>query len=151
MVQVTVLFHSGEFIFVGLSKTEMGAKTAPRVPKLGYFNGRVPKLSSRVTLAMLGASVVCQINIHMHFMEIDFDLGPPNIKSEGKLLDRVIRKICNICRYSRGERAVTSFYSRIPWGQKKGRRRPEKSNYSEAHSVRDMFCVLSIMCTLGKF
>ena len=35
---------------VGLSKTEMGVKTAPRVLKLGHYDGRVPKLSSRVTL-----------------------------------------------------------------------------------------------------
>ena len=38
------------FLF-GLSKTEAVAKTAPRVPKLGYFDGWVPKLSSSVTLA----------------------------------------------------------------------------------------------------
>ena len=31
------------FLF-GLSKTETGAKTAPWVPKLGYFDGRVPNL-----------------------------------------------------------------------------------------------------------
>ena len=46
------------YIF-GLSKAETGAKTVPRVPKLGYFDGRVPKLSSRVTLATSGADVVC--------------------------------------------------------------------------------------------
>ena len=32
------------FLF-GLSKTETGAKTAPRVPKLGYFDRLVPKHS----------------------------------------------------------------------------------------------------------
>ena len=42
-------------------KTETGAKTAPRVPKLGYFEGWLPKLSSRVTLVTLGASVVCHM------------------------------------------------------------------------------------------
>ena len=51
MDPVTVLFHTDEFILFGISKTEIGAETAPRVPKLGYFDGRVPKLSSRVTLA----------------------------------------------------------------------------------------------------
>ena len=54
MVQVTVLFHTYEFILFGLSKTETGAKTASRVPKLGYFNGREPKLSSRATLTKPG-------------------------------------------------------------------------------------------------
>ena len=39
MVQVTDLFHTFPplmFFFVGLTKTETAAKTAPRVPKLGY-------------------------------------------------------------------------------------------------------------------
>ena len=56
-VQVTVLCHTDEFIFV----SEPGAKTAPQVPKLGYFDGRVPKLSSRLTLATSGAGVVCHL------------------------------------------------------------------------------------------
>ena len=47
-----LLFHTFpthfNIIFFGLTKT--GAKTAPRVPKLGYFVGRVPKVSSRVIL-----------------------------------------------------------------------------------------------------
>ena len=52
MVLVTVLFHAGEFIFVlSFKNGKTGAKTAPRVPQLGYFDGRVPKLSSPVTLA----------------------------------------------------------------------------------------------------
>ena len=38
------------FLF-GFTKTKTGAKTAPWGPKLSYFDGRVPKLSSRVTLA----------------------------------------------------------------------------------------------------
>ena len=67
IVQVTVLFHTDLFLF-GLSKTEAGAKTAPRVPKLGYYDGRVPKLSSRVTLATSGAGVVC----HMHLLPAAF-------------------------------------------------------------------------------
>ena len=44
-----------------LTKTETGAKMAPRVTKLGYFDGRAPKLSSRVTLATSGAAVVCHM------------------------------------------------------------------------------------------
>ena len=31
------------------------------MPKLGYFDGRVPKVSSRVTLATSGAGVVCHM------------------------------------------------------------------------------------------
>ena len=61
MVQVTVLYHTDDFILFGLSKTETAAKTAPRVPKLGDFDGRVPKLSFHVTLAKSGAGVVCHI------------------------------------------------------------------------------------------
>ena len=52
MVQVTVFFSY---------KNGNGRQTAPRVPKLGYFDGRVPKLSSRVTHASSGAGVVCHI------------------------------------------------------------------------------------------
>ena len=54
MFQVTVLFHTDEFIFVWSLKNGNGCQTTPRGPKLGYFDGRVPKLSSRVTLAMSG-------------------------------------------------------------------------------------------------
>ena len=67
MVQFTLLFcfilmfHTDEFIFVWSFKN--GTKTSPRVPKLGYFDGRVPKLSSRVTLATSGAGVVCHISL----------------------------------------------------------------------------------------
>ena len=53
MVQVTVLFHSNEFIFFGLSKTETVAKTTPRVPKLGYFS-----FNGRVTLGGLSMSLI---------------------------------------------------------------------------------------------
>ena len=62
VVQVTFLFHTNLFLF-GLTKTETGAKTAPWMPKLDYFDGRVPKLSSRVTLATSGAYLVCHIKI----------------------------------------------------------------------------------------
>ena len=45
----------------------MGAKTTPRMPKLGYFDGRVPKVSSRVALATAsGAGVVCHIFCGIH-------------------------------------------------------------------------------------
>ena len=47
-------------IFLDLTKT--GAKTAPRV-QLGYFDGRVPKVITRATLATSGAGVVCHICI----------------------------------------------------------------------------------------
>ena len=54
MFQVTVLFHTDEFIFVWSFKNGNGRQTTPRGPKIGYFDGRVPKLSSWVTLAMSG-------------------------------------------------------------------------------------------------
>ena len=41
----------------------LGAKTAPWVPKLGYFDGRVPKVSSWVTLTTSGAGVVRHIDL----------------------------------------------------------------------------------------
>ena len=50
--------------FLGLQKTVV--KTAPRVPILGYFDGRVPKVSSRVTLATSGAGVVCHMYPTLH-------------------------------------------------------------------------------------
>ena len=58
------LFHTfppplDQYNLFGLQKT--AAKTVPRMPKLGYFDGRVPKLSSWVTLATSGAGVVCHI------------------------------------------------------------------------------------------
>ena len=52
------------FVF-GLSKAETGGKTAPRVPKLGYADVRVPKLSFRVALATSGAGVVYHIHINV--------------------------------------------------------------------------------------
>ena len=61
MVQVTVFFILMNLFLSGLSETETDAKTAPRVPKLGYFDRRVPKFSSRVTLATSGAGVACHI------------------------------------------------------------------------------------------
>ena len=69
------------FLF-GFSKTETGAKTAPRVPKLGYFDGRVPKLSFRVTLAMLRAGVFCYMSNFLLILKevgkITVDLKMPN-------------------------------------------------------------------------
>ena len=55
-----ILLLMNLFLF-GLSKTETGDKTASRVPKLGYYDGRVPKFSSRMTLATSGAGVVCHM------------------------------------------------------------------------------------------
>ena len=60
-IKLLVCFILINLILFGLSKTETGAKTAPGVPKLGYIDGRVPKLSSRVTLATPGAGVFCHI------------------------------------------------------------------------------------------
>ena len=47
--------------FLVLQKRKRPAKTAPRVPKLGYRGGWAPKFSARVTLATSGANVVCRI------------------------------------------------------------------------------------------
>ena len=59
IVQVTVeIVQVTDLFLFGLSKTEAGAKTAPRVPKLGYFNGWVPNLSNSVTLALSWAGLV---------------------------------------------------------------------------------------------
>ena len=56
-------------IFFGLKKT--GAKkTAHRVPKLGYFDGRGPKVSSRVTLAPSGAGVVCHVKVDTTMLNV---------------------------------------------------------------------------------
>ena len=51
---------------LSVSKTELGAKTAPQVPNLGYVDGRVPKLNSRATFATSGAGVVR----HMYTMNM---------------------------------------------------------------------------------
>ena len=48
MIQVTVLFHTDEFILVWSFKNGTGAKTTHRVPKLGYFDGRAPQLTAQV-------------------------------------------------------------------------------------------------------
>ena len=66
MIQVAVLFHTDEFIFVWSFKNGNGRQNRPRVPKLGYFDGRVPKLSSRVTLATSRVCVVCHICSAQH-------------------------------------------------------------------------------------
>ena len=65
MIKFSVLFQTDQFILFGLSKTETGAKTAPRVLKLGYFDGRVPTLRSRVTHATSGAGMVCHMYINI--------------------------------------------------------------------------------------
>ena len=48
------------FLF-SFTKMETGAKTAPRAPKLSYFDGRAPQLSARITLVPSGAGVVCHM------------------------------------------------------------------------------------------
>ena len=53
MIQVTVLLHTDHlFLF---TKT----KTAPRAPKLFYFDEWAPQLSAQVTLVPSGAGMVC--------------------------------------------------------------------------------------------
>ena len=61
MVQDTVLFHTDECIFVWSFKNGNGRQNRSLGAKLGYFDWRVPKLSSRVTLATSWAGVVCHI------------------------------------------------------------------------------------------
>ena len=61
MVQATVLFHTDEFIFVWSFKNGNGRQNRSSGAKLGYSDGRVPKLSFR-TLATSGAGVVCHMS-----------------------------------------------------------------------------------------
>ena len=70
MVPVIVFFYTDEFILFGFSKTETGAKTAPRLPKLGYFDGRVPKLRSRLTLVTSGADMQGRITIYLRLFTV---------------------------------------------------------------------------------
>ena len=63
MIQVTVWLHTDHLFLFGFTNTKTGAKTAPRSPKLCYFDGRAPQLSARVTLVPLGAGVVCHVHI----------------------------------------------------------------------------------------
>ena len=61
MKQNSNLYHFHSFCFILFPRlltniiffclTKTGANTAPRVPKLGDFDGRVPKARSQVTLA----------------------------------------------------------------------------------------------------
>ena len=63
------------FILMNLflfEKTETGAIIAPWVPKLGYYDGRVPKLSSRVSLATSRAGVVCHKYVHNMETEVKY-------------------------------------------------------------------------------
>ena len=48
------------FLF-GFTKTVTGAKTAPRAPKLSYFDGRAPQLSARANLGTPAAGVIGHI------------------------------------------------------------------------------------------
>jgi hypothetical protein len=49
------------FLF-GCTKTKTGDKTAPRAPKLSYFDGRAPQLSARVNHGTPAAGVIGHIN-----------------------------------------------------------------------------------------
>ena len=42
----------------GFTKTKTGAKTAPRSPKLSYFDGRAPQLSAQVNHGTPAARVI---------------------------------------------------------------------------------------------
>ena len=48
------------FLF-GFTKTKTGAKTAPRAPKLSYFDGQGPQLSARVNHGTPAAGVISHI------------------------------------------------------------------------------------------
>ena len=73
MVQITVLFHTFPplmIFYVGLTKMETAAKTAPRVPKLGFKGGLAPQLSAWGTLTMSGAGVVCHMENKLYKKQI---------------------------------------------------------------------------------
>ena len=57
IIQVTVWVHTDEVLFVGFTKT----KTAPRAPKLSYFDGRAPQLSARINHGTPAAGVIGHI------------------------------------------------------------------------------------------
>ena len=48
------------FLF-GFTKTKTGAKTAPRAPKLSYFDGRAPQLIAQVNHGTPAAGVIGHI------------------------------------------------------------------------------------------
>ena len=54
------------FLF-GFRKTKTGSKTAPRAPKLRYFEGRAPQLSARVNHGTPAAAGVIG---HMKYMYV---------------------------------------------------------------------------------
>ena len=50
IISKKLLFHTFPRLLINViffSLTKKGAKTTPRVPKLGYFDWRVPKVSSQ--------------------------------------------------------------------------------------------------------
>ena len=58
MIQGTIWLHTDEFIFVWFYKTKTGAKTAPRAPKLSFFDERAPQLSALVNHGTPAAGVI---------------------------------------------------------------------------------------------
>ena len=46
-------------------RNETDTKTAPRAPKLSYFDGRAPHLSAQVNHGTLAAGVIGQIQRHI--------------------------------------------------------------------------------------
>ena len=63
MVQETIVFHTDEFIFVWSFKNGNGRQNCSSGDKTG-FDGRVPKLSSRVTLATLRRGPACSVQLY---------------------------------------------------------------------------------------
>ena len=61
------------FLF-GFTKTKTGAKTAPRAPKLSYFDRRAPQLSARVNHGTSAACVIGDIKL-VHLIRFTFP-GP---------------------------------------------------------------------------
>ena len=59
IIQVTVWLHTDHLSLFGFTKPKTGPKTAPRAPKLSYFDRRAPQLSDQVTIVPSGAGVVC--------------------------------------------------------------------------------------------
>ena len=64
------MFHTDEFIFVWSFKSGNGRQNRSSGAKKGYFDGRVSKLSSRVTLTTAsGASMVCHMCICSEYVK----------------------------------------------------------------------------------
>ena len=57
MIMLLFGFILNLFLF-GFTKTKTGVTTAPRAPKLSYFDGRAPQLSARVNHRMPATGVI---------------------------------------------------------------------------------------------